>query len=494
MNNLRRTIDLTRPSDLRQNQSACSDCPGDCDRVVLGRRRFLTAAGAAVLATQLDAFDFASSLFAAEPTPTDKPRVAVVYFRREQGGGCVWPPSSTEELAQTQQLQNKIMQQAAAKYGVELSVLSERVTDLSATLEQINQNKPDGLIAVGMDFDVGPWIEFCQKRGDIPTVAYANIVHMGRKFEPLRKLPGTLLAHTPRVEWLQTAVRLHRALWDAKNLNVLDCPCEGYYEELKTVGDTDEVKAIAGFYEKNAQWVEPTCKPLMLDSAKHYVVLRRMMERHGSNGVAVTGPLCVGAGKDGYLPACMALSKLLDEGIPAQCQAEHGGHAQAYVQRLAFSLLGRPSYMGNITFDNLANRLILSHCTSALKLDGLDKDYRAPFKIRNFHANLGVSLQVSWPIGREATILDRVSLTNDKFIVASAEVTANNDVYQQPPCGGCRTIVEFDLDWDGNIMDLDTTDLHGSAVLGDFKSTVLQFCKLADLTPVDIAGTPISAS
>jgi hypothetical protein len=28
-------------------------------------------------------------------------------------------------------------------------------------------------------------------------------------------------------------------------------------------------------------------------------------------------------------------------------------------------------------------------------------------------------------------------------------------------------------------------------LLGDFKSTVLQFCKLADLTPVDIAGEPI---
>jgi hypothetical protein len=439
----------------------------------------------------MEVLDFASSLFAAQPVPIDKPRVAVVYFRRERGGGCVWPPSSTEELAQTQQLQNKIMQQAAAKYGVALSVLSERVTDLNATLEQVSQSKPDGLIAIGMDFDVRPWIEFCQKRGDIPTVAYANIVHMGRKFEPLRKLPGTLLAHTPRVEWLDTAVRLHRALWDAGRLKVLDCPCEGYYEELKTVGDTDEVKATADFYEKNAQWVEPACKPLMLASAKHYVVLRRMMERHGANGVAVTGPLCTTAGTGGNLPACLALSKLLDEGIPAQCQAKHGGHAQAYVQRLASSLLGRPSYMGNITFDNLANRLILSHCTSALKLDGFDKAYRAPFKIRSFHANPGVSLQVSWPIGREATILDRVSLANDKFIVASATVTANNDVYQQPPCGGCRTIVEFGLDWDGNIMDLDTTDLHGSAVLGDFKSTVLQFCKLADLTPVDIAGKPI---
>jgi hypothetical protein len=28
-------------------------------------------------------------------------------------------------------------------------------------------------------------------------------------------------------------------------------------------------------------------------------------------------------------------------------------------------------------------------------------------------------------------------------------------------------------------------------VLGDFKSTVLQFCKLAGLTPVDIAGQPV---
>jgi len=456
-----------------------------------GRRGFLKLAGATALATQVDLLNFASSLFAVEPATAPRPRVAVVYFRKAKGGGCVWPPSSTQELARTQQLQNKIMKDAAAKYGVDLSVLTERVTDPGATLKQVQRTKPDGLIAIGMDFNTKPWIEFCRKRGQIPTIAYGNIVHMGRSLEPLRRLPNTLLAHTPRAQWLATAVRLHRALWDVKHLKVLDCPCKGYFEELKTVGDTDEVKAIADFYQKNATRVEPACKPLMLASAKHYVVLRRMMQRHKCNGVAVYGPLCTAAGTRGNLPACMALSKLLDEGIPAQCQARHGGHASAYVQRLAISLLGRPSYMGNITFDNLANRLILSHCTSALKLKGLDKDYRAPFVLRNFHANQGVSLQVSWPIGEKATVLDRVSLKNNKFIVASAKVTANNDVLRQPPCGGCRTIVEFKLDWDGNIMDLDTTDLHGSAVLGDFKSTLMQFCKLAGLVPVDIAGKPI---
>jgi len=42
-------------------------------------------------------------------------------------------------------------------------------------------------------------------------------------------------------------------------------------------------------------------------------------------------------------------------------------------------------------------------------------------------------------------------------------------------------------------MDLDITDLHGSAVLGDFQSTLVQFCKLAGLVPVDIAGIPLPA-
>ena len=458
---------------------------------IASRRGFLETVGAVALAAQLDLVRSAASLLAAETAPAGKPRVAVVYFRKETGGGCVWPPSSTEELAQTQQMLNKIMQDAAAKYGVELSVLTERVIDLPATLAQVDQLKPDGLIAIGMDFDIGPWIEFCQKRGQIPTIAYGNIVHMGRNLEPLRSLPNTLLAHTPRVDWLDTGVRLFRALWDVDHLQVLDCPCEGYFEELQTVEDTDEVKAIAEFYTRHAQAIDPICQPLILDSAKHYVVLKRMMERHGCNGVAVEGPLCVGAGTDGNLPACLALSKMLDEGTVAQCQAEHGGHASAYVQRLASSLLGRPSYMGNITFDNLANRLILSHCTSALKLEGFDHDYRAPFNLRSFHANAGVSLQVSWPIGREATILDRVSMTGDKFIVAAAKVTANNDVHRQPPCGGCRTVVEYELDWAGNIMDLDVTDLHGSAVLGNFRATLIQFCRLAGLVPVDIAGNPL---
>jgi hypothetical protein len=469
---------------------ALQGCPEAAGGLVQSRRQFLASTGAAAAAAQLGVLDFASSLSAAGPATGGRPRVSVVCFRKEKGGGCVWPPSSTEELASTQQLENQIMQKAAAKYGVELSILSERVTDVGATLQQFAKAKPDGVIAVAMDFDLKPMVEFCHKRGDIPTIVYGNIVHMGHSFEPIRRLPRLLLAHTDDVKFLDMAVRMQRALWDVGNLKLLDCPCPGYDEELKKVETGEEVKAIADFYRKSATSIEPACADLVLASAKHYIVLSRMMHQHGCNGVTVQGPLCVGAGTAGNLPACMALSKLMDEGVPAVCQGDTS-HSAGYVQRLVFTLFGRPGFMGNITFDSVENQLVLSHCTSALKLEGFDQEYRAPFRLRSFHANRGVSLQVSWPTGKEVTIVDRLSLKNNLLTVVSGRVVANNDRIQQPPCGGCRTVVRFELDWQGDIMDLNIgDDLHASAFLGNLRRPLLLFCKLSGLTPCDITGKP----
>lgn len=456
------------------------------------RRRFLKATGAIAIASQLDMLRDAPWASGAEAASPARPRVAVVYFRKELGGGCTWPPSSTNELAWTQQLENKIMQDAATRYGVDLQVVTERVTDVAATLQKVQQLKPQGLIVMAMDFDLAPMIALCQKRGEIPTIMYGNIVSFTHSFDALRKLPKTLVAHSPDVKWLDTAVRMHRTLWDLDNLKLLDCPCPGYYEELKKVGETAEVKAIADFYTKRATSVEPACADLVVASAKHYVVLKRLMQQHGCNGVTVQGPLCTGAGTEGNLPACLALSKLMDEGIPAVCQGA-SSHSAGYCQRLMFSLFGRPGFMGNITFDSVENQYILSHCTSALKLEGFDKDDLAPFQLRCFHANPGVSVQASWPVGREVTILDRHSLKDNLLTAVSGRVVANNDQMQQPPCGGCRTVVKFALDWDGDIMDATRgDDLHALACLGNHRRTLLLFCKLAGLAPTDITGKPVT--
>ena len=242
----------------------CEGCPtrAACQKStarVVSRRRFLHATTALALGSRLDLMHAASLVSAAEAAPAEKPRVAVVYFRKELGGGCVWPPSSTDELAWTVQLENKILQDAAARYGVDLKVVTERVTDVAVTLQQVQQLKPHGIIVVAMDFTLPPMLEFCQKRGEIPTIMYGNILGFTHSFDALRKLPKFLIAHSPDVKWLDTAVRMQRTLWDLDRLKLLDCPCPGYYEELKKVGATAEVKAIADFYAKQATSVEPAC-------------------------------------------------------------------------------------------------------------------------------------------------------------------------------------------------------------------------------------------
>ena len=72
---------------LSKNSTFCQGRPGGQGGLLASRRGFLKLSGAAAVAAQLDLLDYASSLFAADSAPTGKPRVAVVYFRREEGGG-----------------------------------------------------------------------------------------------------------------------------------------------------------------------------------------------------------------------------------------------------------------------------------------------------------------------------------------------------------------------------------------------------------------------
>ena len=54
-----------------------------CATSATNRRGFLKFACAAAVATQLDLMHAAATLLAAETSPAGKPRVAVVYFRKE---------------------------------------------------------------------------------------------------------------------------------------------------------------------------------------------------------------------------------------------------------------------------------------------------------------------------------------------------------------------------------------------------------------------------
>jgi len=468
--------------------AACKTCRKVCRPASLNRRGFLAAAGVAAAATQIDVLDFASSLFAAEPAAREKPRVSLVTVRRLEGGGCTWPTGTTEDLAAIQALFTKTVTDAAERFGVELDVQPEPLKDVAACAERIQQAAPDGLIILASELHLWSLVaQLLEKRGDIPTVVYANVTGFTPTYKAIARHPRTLMAATEDVDWLATAVRMFRTMWDVKNLKLLHCPTPDYAAEYNQVAESDEIKAIADFYLKTAKAVVEPKPEQVLAAAKHYACMRWLLEKHGANGVTVTGPLCIGARGPSANPACLAVSKLLDEGTVAACQADVDA---ATCQRLTLSLFGRPGFMGNISADTVENHLLLSHCTSSLKLEGPESDFLAPFTLRDFHAEGGVSVMAAWPIGREVTVIDL--LGPDTLSVASGRVVANTEQVAQPPCGGCRTSVEIALDDIPDILEVHPSrDLHEWCFLGNHRRDIINYSKLAGLKVADLTGKPL---
>ena len=276
---------------------------------VFSRRRLLTAAGAAAAAVQLDVLDFASSLFGAPPKPGGKPVVDVVFVRPEKPLIVSWPGGNCDTAAQ-QALFARTLQAAAKKLDVRLRVREKWLWkgEDSAYIARLKKDPPDGLIIGAMCLrGWGPVSRIAQGRGEIPTVIYSNMSGFTGELQCARKTPGVVLAATQDVGWLEMAVRMLNATWRMKRTRILVVNRRrgekayggvgtkfvgggpGFREALKKVEETDEVRAIADFYAKNARKIAEPTKADILHAAKSYVALRRMIRRHVLDDVLEQG-------------------------------------------------------------------------------------------------------------------------------------------------------------------------------------------------------------
>ena len=472
--------------------SECRKCKQSSCAEIGSRRRFLTAAGAAAVAVQLDALDYASSLFGAEEkprvTPSDKPLISVAFALRSEGGKW-WPAATTAQLAEIRAQYEKILTDAAKKLDMRLDIMPEALKDDAAYLERIEKTSPDGQILMALDLrQWEPVFKIAEQRGKLPTIVYANVSNFTRVLDTVPKGPGIYLGSTHDVNWLEHAMRMLNTVWRAKRMRVVNCPGEGYAEAFDKVTESDELRAVADFYMKTATRIVEPARMHHILAAKHYLVLRRLIDEGNYDGCTVRGELCTGADGPTSNPACVALSKLLDEGFVAACE---GDAASAMCQFLTLSLFDLPGLMGNPSVDTVKNWMVVSHCTSALKLEGIHKDYRAPFTLRDFHnTGGGVCPMVAWPIGKRATIMD---FHEDALSLGAGRVVANTEDFAQPPCGGCRTTVAFELD---DVRDVLKTGSghHQWCVLGDVTRSLQAYCQLADVKVADLTGEPTALS
>ncbi len=471
------------------NRHACST--SGCG-LGLNRRRFLSVAGATAAAAELGLLEFASSLFAQEAKPAGKPIVKVVYVRPEKEPVVSWPGGNCDVPAQ-QALFTKTLEDAAKKLDVQLDFRHEPLSkkeDVGALLEQLKTSPPDGLIVGAMSlFLWQPVNEIVEKRGDLPTIVYSHVTGFTSHLQCGRKTPKTFLGATHETEWLAQAVRMFATIWRMKNTRILmlrkaaddvtlkpwgtvihpiDQP--RFAQELKKVEETDEVRAMADLYTKNAEKIVEPTKEEILTAAKNYIVCRRLMEAEGCQGITID---CLGW-KD---PVCLAFSRLLDEGVVAACECD----LNAVVgELLCINLLGRPGFIQDPSPNTVNNTLIGAHCTSPLKLEGFDKPYRAPYWLRSYHTRTGCSVEAMWPVGREASVLQ--ANAGGGIWVGTGKVRSN---IMQPPTGCCRTAVELEIDRCADTRDV--KGFHQLFILGNIEREVKAYGQLAGIPVAPIA-------
>ncbi|MBN2312972.1 MAG: hypothetical protein JXM79_03515, partial [Sedimentisphaerales bacterium] len=324
-----------------QKTSTHSGCP-----LTFNRRHFLAGVGALATTTKIGMLDFASSLVAAESSPTGKPRVSVVFVRPDVKGYWMGWPGAAYDIPERQKDYTRILTSAAEEFDVQLDINPAPLADenaVNACLDQLKKRPPYGLVVVSMSLNQSwPHInKIAKERGDIPTIVFSP---MGTSFtghlQGTRDIPGVYVAATQDLDWLNYGIRMLRTKWDMENTRIcivkgdkpedkkLDVigttlhyiPSKRFLEEFKKVKESDEVRAMADYYTQNARKIVEPTKDDILTAAKNYFVCRRLMAAENCQGFSMD---CLGpVSKRLIKPPCLAFSRLRDEGGLGTCEAD----------------------------------------------------------------------------------------------------------------------------------------------------------------------------
>jgi hypothetical protein len=469
----------------------------------LHRRDFLSVAGLSTLAASSSLLSYTTAVAEDAKPAAAMPRVRAVVFRAKTDRYWMGWPGACYDIKAREADYAKIMTDAAEKLGIDLVIDAEPVSDMdgvSALLEQCKQSPLDGIIITVGSLHPDYWTpvnRFLAEKGDLPTIVFSP---MGTSFtdqlQEARKAKKTFAAATQDMGWLATGMRMFRTMWDMKTTRLciingtktedrvldgvgttLHCiPIVRWVEEFAKTDVTDEVRAIADSFKKQAQKIVEPKPDDIFNAAKNYVVAKRIMAAENCQGISLN---CLDLVQSRKIPCppCMAWLKLNDEGLVGCCECDV---TSAISLRLCASLTGRPGFMQDPAPNTVCNTFMGAHCSSPTKLRGFDKP-ALPLILRSHsESEIGVSPQVLWPNDEPVTVMKLVEPT--KMILGTGKVVANIDT---PPSGGCRTSVELAMD---NVADtLDCKGFHQLFILGKHDMLFKAYGQLAGIEVLPIA-------
>ena len=198
-------------------------------------------------------------------------------------------------------------------------------------------------------------------------------------------------------------------------------------------------------------------------SQRVYEALRSICEEHRLSAVS---PRCFDFIKDFGATACLALSRLNDEGVVAGCE----GDIPSTVGMITLAeVSGRPTFMGNPSFIR-GHRLVLAHCTVATKLTEATR-YRT-----HFESGMGVALAGEFKRGARVTVA--------RFAKGYASLRAGlGRIARGAPWSEdlCRTQAEIRMDGSADVFWQRPMGNHLVMTLGDHVDALRHLTSIAGI-------------
>ncbi len=500
-----------------KRNGACGGCAHG-----LSRRHFIAVGGAAVLGPALcgcagsgaastagrgagagSTSGAARRIAAAGPASKYTPTLHAAFVRRKEPYGMWWPGAVYDGEAALKRYRAE-MEAEAKRLGMKLSLRPQPIhspAEADAWCAEAKAAKPDGLLVVLLDRQRHAW-PTATKAADtkIPTVIFSPV---GTAFTTntarLADRDGLFIASTSDFAQAAYGMKMIRAGAKLREMRYVVLrgnqrketelapfgtklryvPASDFLQEYNKTPDSAEIRAMAEAYVRGATRIDFATAEDVKNGIKSYAVARTILEREEGDGITMD---CLGAlGKTKVSLPCIAWSKMLDDGLPAACEADLGA---CVTHALVLSLFDRPGFEQDPVPETSKDLLIGAHCSCPTRLNGLDAAPE-PYRLAHHHGNRDAVPIPTWRPGQRVTIADMILKEEGPELIISTGTAVENIAV--PPAGGCVVSIAVALD---NVKDaralLAYPGFHQLFFYGDYKKELAAYCRLYGIKPVVI--------
>ncbi len=467
----------------------------------MSRRDFLEVVGATSMGVSLSPRGMLGAGFLSGESGPKKPmatvRGAFVYpptasLRRV--GYYSWPGSSFDAEGRQKEYMGRI-RQFERSLGMRIA-MDEKPLDDSASvthfINDVKKSQPDGLLLALFKKGHLKHIMRILEEVPVPTVIYAPLgTLLNNHIQKLSPKPGVYLIHSlDNLDAIKDGMKMVKTAHWMKNSRIVSItgsevteakvahlgtevrtiPHKRFYDEFARIESTDAaVRKLADAYLKNARKVIQPTRTDIVEAAKTYFVLKKIIRDEQADAVMMD---CLPGLKrpHEHVPPCMGFMTLRDEGIAAGCQCDLNA---TLTLMLVQQLFDRPGFQQNASVETEKNHYFGAHCTSAGRMNGSNAAAEPYVLMSHAEAGWGCVPRVLFTPGQEVTMALYLSEETPRMLIYSGKVIGCPGI---PRTGGCRSNIEMTINEVDDVRDV--KGMHQIIFYGNYARRLRIFCEL----------------